>query len=264
MTHVIVTGGSSGIGLAVARLYAARKSRITLIARGRDALQAAAVELRAAGAEAVHVEAADVSDRPEVERAVAACQSALGSCDILICSAGIVEPARFEDQTADAFERQVAVNLTGSVHAVRAVYAGMVTRGSGRIVLVSSGAGLIGIPGYSAYCASKYALRGFAEALRFEARPKGIRVSICFPPDTQTPQLDGERAARPPEAEVIMGTVKPWNADAVAAKLVQAIDRGRFEIYFGVTLHALGRFGALVRPLLSRYFDRILRRSYRR
>jgi short-subunit dehydrogenase len=264
MTHVIITGGSSGIGFAVARLYAGRKARISLIARGPAALHAATVALLASGAEALHVEAADVADREALERAISSCQAALGPCDILICSAGIVEPARFEDQPAEVFDRQLAVNLSGSVNAARAVYDGMAARGAGHIVLVSSGAGLIGIPGYAAYCASKYALRGFAEALRFEALPKGVHVSICFPPDTQTPQLDRERAARPPEAEVIMGQVKPWSADAVAAKLVKAIDARRFEVYFGLTLLALGRFGSLVRPVLSGHFDRSIRRRYRR
>lgn len=260
MTHVIITGGSSGIGLAVARIYVHRGYSVSLIARGEAALEAARTALGNAGDGRVHIAPADVADAGAVSKAIRACEAAAGPCDILICSAGIVEPSRFEDQNEADFDRQIAVNLSGSVYAVRAVYAQMQARGTGRIMLVSSGAGLIGIPGYAAYCASKFALRGFAEALRSESRPKGVAVSICFPPDTQTPQLERERAARPAEAEVIMGQVKPWSAERVANQMVRALDRGRFEVYFGLTLLALGRFAPLVRPLIDWHFDRRIRR----
>lgn len=259
MTHVVITGGSSGIGLEVARIYVGRGHRVSLIARGLAALDAAKVSLETEGGRQVQVAAADVADADAVQAAIRACETVFGLCDILICSAGIVAPARFEDQTAADADRQVAVNLSGSMHSVRAVYASMLARRQGRIMLVSSGAGLMGIPGYAAYCASKFALRGFAEALRSEAKPRGVVVSICFPPDTQTPQLERERAARPAEAEVIMGQVKPWKAEAVARQMVRALDQGRFEVYFGLALLALGRLAPLVRPLVDRYFDRLIR-----
>ncbi|KQS81021.1 translocation protein [Rhizobium sp. Leaf384] len=259
MTHVVITGGSSGIGLAVARIYVSRGYRVSLIARGAAALDAAAASLGAEGGGQVRFAAADVADADALAAAIHGCETAYGPCDILVCSAGIVEPASFEHQTAADVDRQIAVNLMGSIHSVRAVYAQMLARGQGRIMLVSSGAGLMGIPGYSAYCASKFALRGFAEALRSEAKPRGIIVSISFPPDTETPQLERERAARPTEAEVIMGQVKPWKAEDVARQMVRALDRGRFEVYFGPTLHALGRIAPLVRPLIDRYFDHRIR-----
>ncbi|MCD7108535.1 SDR family oxidoreductase [Rhizobium sp. DKSPLA3] len=263
MTHVVITGGSSGIGLAVARIYVRRGYRVSLIARGAAALEAARIALDEARDGRVHIATADVADAEAVGAAIRACEAAAGPCDILICSAGIVTPSPFDAQAPADFDRQIAINLSGSVHAVRAVYARMCARGQGRIMLVSSGAGLIGIPGYAAYCASKFALRGFAEALRSEARPKGVTISICFPPDTQTPQLERERAARPAEAEVIMGQVKPWSAEHVATRLVRALDRGRFDVYFGLTLLALGRLAPLVRPLIDRYFDRQIRRLHR-
>lgn len=256
--HVIITGGSSGIGLALARLYAARGARISLIARGRDALNAARLSL---GTQAsLHVESADVADGEGLARAVAACEAALGPCDILIASAGIVEPGRFLEQDAAQADWQIAVNLQGCIHAVRAVYAGMAARGAGRIMLVSSGAALIGIPGYAAYCAAKSGLRGFAEALAFEAAPLGITIGICYPPDTETPQLDRERLTRPREAEVIMGTVKPWPAVRVAERIRVGIDRGEREVFFSPTLFALARLAPLIRPLLLTWFARRLRR----
>jgi NAD(P)-dependent dehydrogenase (short-subunit alcohol dehydrogenase family) len=263
MQHVIITGGSSGIGLAVARIYARRGARLSLIARGRQALEAAELELRALGAPAVHLAFPDVSDEAAIQAAVADCETVLGPCDILVSSAGMVDPGRFETQSREMFDRQVAVNLFGTVAPVRAVYPGMMARRAGRIMIISSGAGLIGIPGYSAYCTSKFALRGFAEALRFEAKPFGVAVSICFPPDTETPQLERERLVRPREAEAIMGRVTPWSAEAVATRLVRALDRGRFEVFFGLTLYLLGKGGPLVRPILHWWFDRAIKTAGR-
>ncbi|MFP5076504.1 SDR family oxidoreductase [Rhizobium sp. YIM 134829] len=256
--HVIITGGSSGIGLAVAQLYAARGARLSLIARGQEGLDEARGSL--VGARAVAVQSADVADASSLLPAIAGCEALLGPCDILVASAGIVEPGLFLDQSAESLERQIAVNLQGSMNSVRAVYPGMAARRSGRIMLVSSGAALIGIPGYAAYCASKSALRGFAEALRFEAAPLNVTIGICYPPDTQTPQLAAERRTRPPEAEVIMGAVKPWPAAAVAERLVAAIDRGTREEFFSSTLWALARLAPLVRPALLAWFDWRLRR----
>ncbi|WP_104662795.1 SDR family oxidoreductase [Ensifer adhaerens] len=261
MTHVIITGGSSGIGLAVASIYAGRGARVSLIARSRDLLEQAQAKLAAstgAKADSIRIEAADVAEEPDVAAAIRRCEQAFGPCDILVTSAGVVEPGRFEELDSASFQRQMEINFSGTVHAVRAVYDGMKRRGKGRIMMISSGSGLIGIYGYSAYCASKFALHGFAQALRFEARPHGVGVSVCFPPDTETPQLQRELATRPCEAEKIMGVVRPWPADAVAKRIAGSIERGRFETFFGLTLYLLGRFGPAVRPVIHWWFDRAI------
>lgn len=265
MSHVIITGGSSGIGLALARIYASRGARISLLARTMSALETAHAELGKSGnADAIRIESADVADEGQTVAAIDRCEKAFGPCDVLIACAGIVEPGLFEAVPQDAFERQLRTNLFGSIHAVRSVYAGMKQRRTGRIMLVSSGAGLIGIYGYTAYSASKFALHGFAEALRSEARPHGVKISVCFPPDTETPQFTRELEHRPLEAAVIMGRVAPWKSDAVARRIVCAIDRGSFEVFFGWTLWALGRFGSTVKPFLNWWFDRAILRISRR
>ena len=261
MTHVIITGGSSGIGLAVASIYAARGARLSLVARSRDLLEQAAQKLVAEHgleAGAVRIEAADVTKGEEIEAAILRCVETFGPCDVLVTSAGVVEPAPFEAMQGAAFQRQMETNFSGTVHAVRAVYPDMKERRSGHILMVSSGAGL---NGYTAYCASKFALGGFAQALRSEARVHNVGISICFPPDTVTPQFTRELAARPQEASLIMGTVRPWTAEAVARKIVDGIDRRRFEIYFGAILYLLGRFGPAVRPFLNWWFDRAIARN---
>lgn len=262
-SHVIISGGSSGIGLALAAIYLSNGNRVTLIGRSADRLQDAADQLRASGpaiADRIRLAAVDVSHAAALVAAIEDAQSAFGPCDILITSAGIVMPGLLHATDNSAAREQIETNLIGTINATQAVYAGMRKRGRGSLLFVSSAAALIGIPGYAAYCASKAGVAGFAEALRMEAEPAGIHVAICYPPDTDTPQLAGERAHRPAEAEVIMGHVRPWPTDKVAAHIVRGLDRRRNEIFFGLTLHLLARFGSLVRPILTWWF---LRRTSR-
>lgn len=257
--HVVVTGGSSGIGAAVARIYAERGADISLIARRpallettRDSLAGAYPGIR------IRYEAADVRDATALALSVGRCEQALGPCDVLVTSAGIVDPGRFETLDADRFAAQIDTNLMGTVNAVRAVYAGMLARKSGHIVIIASGAGLIGIYGYAAYCASKFGLLGLAEALRQEARQYGVHVSICFPPDTRTPQLEAELRTRPREAAAIIGTAPPWSAELVALAVVKGAANGRFAIYPGLQIAFLARLGPLS-VLLRRFVDARIR-----
>lgn len=253
MRHVLVTGGSSGIGLAIAAQLLAHGDRITLIARDEGRLAEAQRALSQAGAQAQRVLGvpADVTDAEALGDAVARCTARFGGIDMLAACAGIVEPARFVDQGGAAFDRQIAVNVTGVANSVRSVLPAMLGRGRGRIGIVSSGAGLIGIPGYSAYCTSKFALRGLAAALRLETAGSGVSVSICFPPDTLTPQFERELPLRPPEAQAIMGRVRPVDAKTVAGIILAGMEKNRREIHFGLTLRLLGYFG----PLASTYIE---------
>ncbi|EUB94936.1 3-dehydrosphinganine reductase [Rhizobium sp. CF080] len=257
--HVVVTGGSSGIGLEVARLYAARGYRLTLIARDAPRLEKAREELITTGQVSdvdIHIATVDVGEDADLSAAVAAAEAALGPCDVLVTSAGIVEPGSFETLSSEAFAAQVTTNLMGTANAVRAIYKGMKSRGEGRIMIVSSGAALIGIYGYAAYCASKAALTGFAEALGMEAAGSGVRISICYPPDTITPQFEREMLTRPREAKIVMGAALPWTAKAVAERIVRGIDRGTPRIYFGFSITGLGLFGSLIKPLLFWWYQR--------
>ena len=263
--HVIVTGGSSGIGLAVAKLYAARGARVSLLARDTRRLEDARAEITALpGVDGAFIRTAsvDVALAQSITEAVKLCEASFGSCDILIASAGIVEPRAFDAMPASVFDEQISINVLGTANAVRAVYKGMKSRRSGRIIMISSGAALIGIFGYTAYCASKSALTGFAEALSAEAAASGVKISICFPPDTMTPQYRREISLRPREADMLMGTVKPWSAEAVAEKIVQGLDRGKQRIHFGFSLTALAFFGPLIKPPLLWWFSRKTRKIF--
>lgn len=258
MAHVIITGGSSGIGAALALACFQRGDDVSLIARGTAQLRAMQETLqhREGKTGKIFIQSGDVADAQSIETAVAACEAAFGPCDLLATSAGIVAPSRFEDQNVNDFNAQILTNLIGTANAVRAVYHGMKNRRQGRILMIGSGAGLIGLYGYTAYCASKFGVLGFAEALRAEARPLGIAVSICFPPDTQTPQLAAELDLRPIEAAAIMPSGGVWAAADVARVALAGVERGRFAIYPGAQMKLLGRFGSLALPILRSWSDR--------
>ncbi|MDH6213396.1 SDR family oxidoreductase [Streptomyces pseudovenezuelae] len=252
--HVIVTGGSSGIGLATARSLAERGAKVSLIARGRERLEAAAKELSAAA------RTADVADRTAVTRAVAELEEEQGEpCDILISSAGLARPGRFLELPDDVFRQMIDVDYFGTLHALRAVVPGMVERGRGSVVAVSSAAGLLGIYGYSAYGPAKFAVRGLMESLRAELTPCGVHVGVVFPPDVDTPQLAEENRWKPAETRAVGGTIKPIPAEQVAQAIVKGIDRRRFLICPDLGTRALSRFGSVLTPLLNREFDRRVR-----
>lgn len=253
--HVIVTGGSSGIGFEVARLYVARGASVSLIARRPDLLERAAAVLSGMGqAGRVRHAAADISDGDAIAVAISACEAEFGPCDVLVCSAGIVEPGLFDDQSARLFEQQIAINLIGTANAIRGVFGAMRARRAGRIMIVSSGAALIGIPGYAAYCAAKSGLAALGESLRAEGAPDGVTVTVCFPPDTLTPQFERELPLRPDAARALMGAAAPWKAEAVAARIVRGIDRRQAKVYFGFEITMLGLFGPIIKPFVMAWF----------
>lgn len=116
----------------------------------------------------------------------------------------------------------MATNYFGSLYCIKAALPAM--QANSHIVLVSSGAGLIGIYGYSAYSPSKFAVRGLAESLRGELKV-GVGISIIYPPDTDTPQLAEENKTKPPATKLITATAKVWSAEAVAKEIVKGIEK---------------------------------------
>jgi short-subunit dehydrogenase len=230
---------------------------VSLIARTEAPLRSRLRDLEARNSQArFHAEVADTRDGRAIAAAIERCEVALGPCGTLVTSAGVVVPGTFDSQPPEVFEDQIHTNFLGTVNAVRAVYPGMKARRNGSILMLASGAGLIGIFGYSAYCASKFAVAGFAEALRAEARPFGVSVSICFPPDTETPQLNAEIPLRPPEAQAAIGAGGLWSAEAVAQAALAGLEKKQFAIYPGIQMKMLGMFGSVAMPFLRPWVDR--------
>ena len=260
--HVLVTGGSSGIGLAVARRCAASGARVSLVARGQARLSDARGAIVAATPSAsIATLSADVAVESELLLAIWEAEKANGPVDILVTSAGTARPGNFEALPVGVFERSMAVNYFGTLYAVKAVVPGMRQRGGGAIVLISSGAGLAGLFGYSAYAPSKFALRGLAETLRAELKGSGVQVSIVYPPDTDTPQLAEENLTKPVETKALTAGAGLWTADDVARVTLEGVERGKFAITPGLPLTALFWLQSLIAPFLNAHFDRVAARA---
>lgn len=189
--HVLITGGSSGIGKAVAILCARKKALVTIVARNQNKLDEALEEITTAVVSAkVQARSADVTNLDNLSQVInEASRQFSRPVDVLVCSAGATNPLRFEDLSMSDFEFVMKVNFLGIVNSVRAVLPGMKQRKSGRIVFVSSQVGQVGMFGYTAYASSKFAVRGFAECLYPEVKPFGVHLSVSYPPDTDTPMV---------------------------------------------------------------------------
>ena len=179
--HALVTGGSRGIGRAIAGALTGAGARVTVLGRNRAPLLGAVREGMAEG----HV-VADVTDPAEVQAAAAEAVERAGPIEILVANAGAAASAPFVRSGADLFERMLAVNLMGVVHAVQAVLGGMTERRSGRIVAIASTAGLKGYPYVSAYGAAKHAVIGLVRSLALETAQAGMTVNAVCPGFTDT------------------------------------------------------------------------------
>ncbi len=260
--HVLITGGSSGIGLALARRCAAQGARLSLLARDPARLAAARAELLAAHPRvSVFTASVDVAVAADLDAALAAAGRIHGPVDILIASAGIARPGYFEEVPVSVFERTMAVNYFGTLYALKALVPAMRARRHGAVVLISSGAGLHGFFGYTPYSPTKFALRGLAEALRAELKDTGVGVTIVYPPDTDTPQLAEENLTKPVETRAITAGGGLWTADAVAALTLAGLARGRFSITPGWQITALAWLHSVLAPVLYWSFDRTARRA---
>jgi 3-dehydrosphinganine reductase len=232
---VLVTGGSCGIGLATAKLLSLKGANVWTIARHHDHLQSALSQVessRRSSDQLCGAVSADVTNVDDITRAVAEITRNCGAPDILINSAGDVHPELFQDTHLDVIRQLMELNYFGTVNTIQACLPSMVARRSGHIVNISSVYGFVGGYGYSAYCASKFAVRGFSDALRAELKPLGIGVSIVFPQNTDTPQLARENKLKSPLLKA-MDNTRVMTAEDVAKVIVRGISRRQYVIIPG-------------------------------
>lgn len=208
MSHVaIVTGGASGMGEAICHELGARGHKVAVLDINEQAAQRVAEELRADGVTALGV-AADVSDRGAVEEAFAKVRTELGPVHILVTSAGLVDFAPFTDITADAWNRLLAVNLTGTFFCCQVAVPDMIDANWGRIVMISSSSAQRGSPGMAHYAASKGGLMSLTRSLAREYATAGITVNNIPPSAIETPmQQQSQRDGHLPSNEEMAANV---------------------------------------------------------
>lgn len=197
----------------------------------------------------------------QAEQAINTAINQIGAPDLLIISSGIAHPGYFQELPIEVFERTMAINYFGSLYTIRAALPVMEQRQQGHIVLISSGAGLIGIYGYTPYSPSKFALRGLAESLRGELKFSGVDISIVYPPDTDTPQLEQENKTKPIETKTIARSAKTWSAEDVAHVIVSGIKKKSFTIAPGLEMTLLARLHSLLAPAINWYFDQLVAKT---
>lgn len=246
---VFVTGGSSGIGLAVAIASARRGHPVVLMARGEAGLVAAEQRIRAIAPDVpVWTFQVDVTDAKEVARVMARAIEIAGPPERLVLSAGMTLPGRWDRIAIEDQRRVMEVNYFGCMTVLSAALPHL-TGGAG-IAFIGSAAGMIGTYGYGAYAPSKFALRGLAEVLRVELAPRGIAVTLCQPPDTDTPMLAAERRVRPAVTSRMAESVALARPEDVAEALLRGMDRKRFLVLPGIGLRLLSLFGPWIAPFL--------------
>jgi 3-dehydrosphinganine reductase len=181
--------------------------------------------------------ALDATDRPAVRAAVPVVLEALGGIDVVITNLGMARPGYAHELEDDAFDQMLACNYLAHANVVRAFLPRLLEQKHGDICFVSSALGFMSMPGYSAYSASKFAVAGFAEALRIELAPSNLRVVLFYPGTTDTPGLKSENATKPAavwKMESDSAFSKTHKPEDVAKSLLRAIERGRFENFPGM------------------------------
>ncbi|XP_065560284.1 3-ketodihydrosphingosine reductase-like isoform X2 [Artemia franciscana] len=230
--HVFVTGGSGGIGKAIATEVIKEGGRVSLFARGQYGLEDAKNEIvlkTNCNPNSIQIFPGDVNDSlGTLTKIIDDSEKNHGPIFMLVNTAGYAVAGRFEDLSVDNFKAMMSVNFMGTVSVSKVVVPRMKNRGEGVVVLFGSQAGLTGIFGYTAYAATKFALRGFAEALSMEVKPYNISVTLACPPDTDTPGLIMENKTKPKETCLISDSSGVLPAQDVAKQTLEDAKMKRF------------------------------------
>jgi short-subunit dehydrogenase len=238
--HVVITGGSRGLGFAVAKAALQAGARVTVCGRSNDALEAAVQKLRSNGGSIAGV-TADVRERTDCDRLIAFATDNNGPIDVLINVAGVIEVGPFSVQTIDDFREAMDTHFWGPLHTTLAVLPGMRERGCGHIANVASIGGLVGVPHLAPYSASKFAQVGLTQALRAELATEGVNVTSIIPGLMITGSPDHAIFKGRNRAEYAWFTLSDANpllsvsADTAAQRILRAIRKNEAQVVIGAT-----------------------------
>ena len=247
-TLVFVLGGSEGIGKAIAKAFLTRGAHVLIFSRSHAKLHAALTDLAALRThpqQTILAHPLDVTDERQTDAVMHTMIAAHGTPDYVINCAGYARPGFLPDLSLDHYRAMMELNYFGTVHVCKAVVPPMVHARKGYIVNTASIAGFMGLFGYTGYCASKYAVVGFSEALRRELEPYGVHVSVLCPPNTRTPGLEEENKHKPAEVLHTEEKVRTVDPEWVARGLLKGLAHNRFCIIptrDGKLAHVLSRF----------------------
>lgn len=257
-----IIGGSSGIGLATAKLLYGQGAKVIIFSRDEQKLVEAVKRIRKQPSGCQNNTnwlPMDVADRAMVDHVMGTAVEQFGVPDILINCAGRAYPHYFEDISYQQFEETMQINFYGIWHTTQKLVPLMKTKG-GYIVNVSSIAGFIGVFGLSDYCASKFAIIGFSEALRSELKPHKIMVSVLCPPDTDTPAFEIENRTKPAETRAISENAGLLQPEDVARALIKGMRKNQALIIPGIE----GKFTGLAKRLAPGIVEWVMDRSIRK
>lgn len=253
---VLITGGSRGLGLVMAREFARQGSRLVLCARDEQELQQAQADVEEFGAEVMTVPC-DVTDKHAVNEMIAAVNDRFGTIDVLVNNAGIIQVGPLEVMTAEDFERAMQVHFWGPLNTILAVLPSMRQKKSGRIVNISSIGGKVSVPHLVPYSASKFALVGLSKGLRAELLKDGISVTTVCPGlmRTGSPRnADFKGKHRYEYAWFSISDSMPLltvSAENAARQVVRACKRGQAELVISVPAKIAATFDALFPEMMS-------------
>ena len=252
---VLITGGSSGIGLATARRFAGAGARVVLVARDESRLDAAVAELEQQRGVSVRSVAADVTLDEDVDRLVGEIEAAEGRLDVLISGAGAMRVGPADQLGPETADRLMQVNYLGTVRTVHGCLP--LLRGGRRrsIVVVTSLSAYIAPPYMSAYAATKAALTGYGRSLRQELRPEGFHVGLLAPGPVDTPMTDGTiRTAHYP----IPFGVPVLSPERVGRAVYRMVDRRQAEVVLPRRLGPAARLASAVPTLVDAFYRRFV------
>lgn len=254
--RVLITGASAGIGRAAALAFVVEGALVLAVARSRERLDAVAAACRGPGRIIPLV--ADVSDGISMEGMAARVLSEHGPPDVIVANAGIGLDATFVETTDEAFRAVLEVNVLGVMRTVRPFLAGMIGRARGRILLISSVVGKRGIPNYTAYTASKFALHGMADALRVELHGTGVSVGLVCPSSTATEFDERKLRSGPSQRSVRLAR---HSAESVAQAILRMSRSRRREMVLSPEGKLMMWANALCPSLLDAILARVLVRK---